>query len=151
MKTSFTAREGLPAVEWPMIDLTSSNGKKNEAVRSEPVTPSMLEMASMIADKIAQRRGSFMPPVLKSVPRRPLRVKSSLPLERFATMKIDKVDFAANVVPRPILLAAEIGSPTEKEKTAHVGSYEKSINPVSGEAIEICALLKPDGRVCQAC
>ncbi|KAM2295253.1 hypothetical protein ACFX1S_035085 [Malus domestica] len=61
LKTSFAAREGPPAAERPVIDMTSSNGKKNEVARSEPVAPAMLRMASAIANRIAQRRGLVMP------------------------------------------------------------------------------------------
>ncbi|KAM2239454.1 hypothetical protein ACFXTI_009007 [Malus domestica] len=53
MKTSSVAREGLPAIERPVIGLTSSIGKKNEAVRSEPVMPAMPKMGSTIVDRIA--------------------------------------------------------------------------------------------------
>ena len=45
-----------------MIDLTSSNGKRNEAARSEHVTMAMSRMACTIADRIAQCKGLFMPP-----------------------------------------------------------------------------------------
>ena len=54
-----------------MIDMTSSNGKRNEAARSEHMAPAMSRMACTIADRIAQRKGHFMPPVPNSVPRRP--------------------------------------------------------------------------------
>ena len=53
LKTSSTTREGPPTVEKPVINITSSNGKKNEAARSEPVAPTMLRMANSIADNIA--------------------------------------------------------------------------------------------------
>ena len=59
-------------------------------------------------------------------------------------MKSNKVDFAAKVAPMHIPLAAEIGSPAEKEKTAYMGSCEKSTKLVSREAAEICVLLKPN-------
>ncbi|KAM1620229.1 hypothetical protein ACFXTN_017227 [Malus domestica] len=61
-----------------------------------------------------------------------------------ATMKSDKVDSATKVAPKPILLAAKIDSLAEKKETARMGSYEKSIMPASGEAVEICVFLKPD-------
>ena len=48
------------AAERPMIDLTSSNGKKNEVARSERVMSAMLKMASTIVDKIAHRRGKVL-------------------------------------------------------------------------------------------
>ncbi|KAM1764363.1 hypothetical protein ACFX11_003624 [Malus domestica] len=144
MKISSVAHKGPPAAERPVIDLTSSNGKKNKAARSEHVGPSMSRMASTIADRITQRRGPIMPLVLKSVPIRPLGAKSGSPLERLAIMKSDKVDSTTKVVPRPTPLATKTDSPTGKEKTARVGSCEKSIKPASGEAAEICTLLKPE-------
>ncbi|KAM1801359.1 hypothetical protein ACFX11_032978 [Malus domestica] len=127
-----------------MIDLTSSKGKKDEAAKSEPMTHAMPKVTSTIADRIAQHKGSIVPPMSKYVPKRSLRAKSSSPSMRLATMKNDKVDFAAKVVPRLIPFAAEIGSLAEKEETTRLGSYEKSTKYVFGEAAEICALLKPD-------
>ncbi|KAM2890902.1 hypothetical protein COP2_009266 [Malus domestica] len=59
-------------------------------------------------------------------------------------MKSDKVDSAAKVVLRPTPSATETDSPVGKEEIAHVGNCEKSIKPASGEAAEICVLLKPD-------
>ncbi|KAM1331140.1 hypothetical protein ACFX14_043775 [Malus domestica] len=101
-------------------------------------------MASTIADRIAQRKGSVMPLGSKFVPRCLLGVKSSSPLERLATMNSDKVDSTAKVALRPTHFAAETDSLARKEETAHVGSYEKSIKPASGEAAEICVLWKLD-------
>ncbi|KAM2993193.1 hypothetical protein FF2_045323 [Malus domestica] len=72
--------------------MTSSNGKKNKAARSEHVASSMLRMASTIVDKIAQRKGFIMP-------------------LRLAIMKSGKVDSAAKVAPKPALFAAEIDLP----------------------------------------
>ncbi|KAM1097891.1 hypothetical protein ACFX19_015490 [Malus domestica] len=118
-------------------------GRKNEAARSEPVAPAMLRMASMIVDTIAQRKGPVMPPVPKSVPRCLLGAKSGSLLERLATMNSDKVDFAAKVSPRPTPFATET-DPARKEETTRVGSCEKSTKPASGEAAEICVLLKLD-------
>ena len=80
LKTSSAAHEGLLATERYMIDMTSSNGKKCKAARSEHVASSMLRMASTIMDKIAQRKGFIMPPVPKSVPERSLGAKSGSPL-----------------------------------------------------------------------
>ena len=144
LKTSSAAHEGPLATERYVIDMTSSNGKKNKAARSEHVASSMLRMASTIVDKIAQRKGFIMPPVPKSVPRRLLGAKSGSPLERLAIMKSDKVDSAAEVALRPIPYAAETNSPAGNEETARVGSCEKSTKPASGEAAEIYVLLKPD-------
>ncbi|KAB2635293.1 hypothetical protein D8674_025827 [Pyrus ussuriensis x Pyrus communis] len=114
LKTSSIAREGPPVIERSVIDMTSSNGKKNKAARSEPVAPAMLRMANSIVDK------------------------------RLAIMKSDKVDFAAKVALRPTPSAAETDSPVGKEETTHVGSFEKSIKPASRKAAEICVFLKPD-------
>ncbi|KAM1980516.1 hypothetical protein ACFX15_037117 [Malus domestica] len=74
LKTSSTARDGLPAAE---------------------------RIASTIADRIAHRRGFVVPPMPKFVPRRSLGVKSGSPLERLAVMKSDKVDSTAKVALRP--------------------------------------------------
>ncbi|KAM1845079.1 hypothetical protein ACFX13_019413 [Malus domestica] len=135
MKTSSAAREGPFAVKRYVIDLTSSNGKKSEAIKSEPMMSAMPKMASTITDRIAQHRGSVMSQVSNFISRRALGAKCGSPLERLATMKNDKVDFIAKVAPRPIPFAAEIGSPTEKEEIACVGICEKSTKPVSGEAV----------------
>ncbi|KAM2335892.1 hypothetical protein ACFXTH_013261 [Malus domestica] len=61
LKTFPTAHEGPPAIEKHVIDLTSSNGKKNEGARSEPMTSTMPKIGSTIADRIVQRRGYVMP------------------------------------------------------------------------------------------
>ncbi|KAM1489389.1 hypothetical protein ACFXTO_032660 [Malus domestica] len=116
-KTSSAAREGLLVADKFVIDLTSSKGKKYEKFHRAP-------NAEIYAKTF-------------------VGAKSSSPLEKHANMKSDKVDSAARVAPKPTPLAIEIDSPTEKEETAHVGSYEKSTMLVSGEAAEIYALLKP--------
>ncbi|KAM1396579.1 hypothetical protein ACFX2I_014257 [Malus domestica] len=141
LKTFSIDHEGMSTTERLVIDLTSSKRKKDEAARLEPVTPTMLKVASTIADKIAQHRGSIVPRVPKSVPRLPLRAKFGSPLERLATMKSDKVDSTAKVVPRPIHHAVENGLPAEKDEAARVGSCQKSTKPVS-TSVEICTLLK---------
>ncbi|KAM2067189.1 hypothetical protein ACFX1T_043550 [Malus domestica] len=96
-----------------MIDMTSSNEKKNKATRSEPVVHAMSKMASTIADKIAQRRGFVMPSVLKSVLRRLLGAKFGSPLEMLAIIKSDKVDSAAKLrqgpLPLPLRLICLMG------------------------------------------
>ncbi|KAM1053769.1 hypothetical protein ACFX2I_001182 [Malus domestica] len=144
LKTSSDAREGPPATERPVIDMTSSNGKKKEAAKSEYVASAMSRMANMIDDRIAQRRGFVIPLVPKSILRHPLEAKSGSPLEWLVIMKSDKMDSAAKVAPRPNPPAAETDSPAGKEETARVGSCEKSTKPASGEATEINVLLKPD-------
>ncbi|KAM2344778.1 hypothetical protein ACFXTH_008738 [Malus domestica] len=79
LKTSSAAHEGPLATERYVIDMTSSNGKKNKAARSEHVASSMLRKASTIVDKITQRKSFIMPPVPKSVGRS-LGAKSGSPL-----------------------------------------------------------------------
>ncbi|KAM0996870.1 hypothetical protein ACFX2C_006820 [Malus domestica] len=103
--------EGPPAADRLVINLTSSKGQKYEAVISKLVTPAMQKVTSTIVDKIIQRRGSVVPLVSKSMPKRPLGAKSSSLSERFFIMKSDKVNSAAKVAPRPIPLAAKTGSP----------------------------------------
>ncbi|KAM1425453.1 hypothetical protein TB1_017090 [Malus domestica] len=144
LKTSFTAREGPSVVERPVIDITSSTGKKNEATRSEPVAFAMSRMVGVITDRIAQHRGPVMPLVPKFVPRCSLGAKSGSYLEKLAIMKSDKVDSTAKVVLRPTPSTTEIDSLAGKDETARVGNCEKSTKPASGEAVEICVLLKLD-------
>ncbi|KAM1319454.1 hypothetical protein TB2_004359 [Malus domestica] len=107
LKTSSSACEGPHVTESPVIDMTSSNKKKNEAARSKHVVSAMSRMACMIVDSIAQCRGLVMPLVPKSVPRRPLREKSGSSSEMLAIMKSDKVDSTAKVVLRPTPSTAE--------------------------------------------
>ncbi|KAM1185534.1 hypothetical protein ACFX2G_015136 [Malus domestica] len=144
LKASSIAHEGPHIAKRLVIDLTSSKGKKDEAARFERMTPAMLKIASTIAEKIAQSRGFVVLLVPKSVLRHPLRVKSSAHLERLVTMKCNKVDPDTKVAPMPILLAFKTSLPAEKEETTCVGCCEKSTKPVSGEAVEICDLSKPD-------
>ncbi|KAB2605672.1 hypothetical protein D8674_005389 [Pyrus ussuriensis x Pyrus communis] len=144
LKTSSVTSEGPPAVEKLVIDMTSSNGKKNEAAKSEPVASAMSRMANSIVDNIAHCRGLVIPLVPRSMPRRPLGAKFGSHSKRLAIMKSDKVGSAAEVALRPTFSAAETDSPIGKEETARVGSREKSTKPTSREAIEICVLLKPD-------
>ncbi|KAB2632286.1 hypothetical protein D8674_028533 [Pyrus ussuriensis x Pyrus communis] len=81
LKISSAAREGSPAALRLVINLTSSKGEKDEATGFVP-----------IADRIAQRKSSTVPPVLKFVQKRLSRVKPGSPLERLATMKSNKVN-----------------------------------------------------------
>ncbi|KAM2026777.1 hypothetical protein ACFX1T_019165 [Malus domestica] len=53
LNTSSTTSKGPPTVERPVIDMNSSNGKKNKAVKSVSMAPAMSRMASTIADRIA--------------------------------------------------------------------------------------------------
>ena len=115
-----------------MIDLTFSKGKKSEAARSKPVASAMQKITSTIADRIAQCRGYVVPSLSMSVPMHPLGAKSSSPLEGLATMKSDKLDSAAKVVPMPIPLDVETSLPAKKEKTIYVGSCEKSTKLIYG-------------------
>ena len=59
-------------------------------------------------------------------------------------MKSDNVDSAAKVVQGLPPSAAEIDWPARNEETALVGTCKKSIKFTSGDAADICALLKPD-------
>ena len=118
LKTLSAACEGPPAAERSVIDMTSSNRKRNEAARSEHVTLAMSRMACTIADRIAQRKGPFMPPVPKYVLRRPLRAKVGSPMEKPAIIKSNNMDYVVKVAPRPISSTIETD--------------------------EICVLLKPD-------
>ncbi|KAM1631878.1 hypothetical protein ACFX2K_019839 [Malus domestica] len=144
LKTSSTACEGPPATESHVIDMTSSNGKKNKAAGSEHVAPTMSRMAYTIIDSIPQRKGYIMPLVPKSVPRHSLGTKSGSSLEMLVIMKSNKVDSAAKVALRPTPLDAETDSPAGKKETACMGNCEKSTKPAYGKAAEICVLLKPD-------
>ncbi|KAM1680975.1 hypothetical protein ACFX2K_038586 [Malus domestica] len=94
-KTSSIAREGPPAVEKLVINLTSSNRKKTKVARSESMAPAMSKMASTISDRIAQHKGFVMSKVSK-----------------LTIMKSDKVDSAAKVAPRSTPLTAKTDSPT---------------------------------------
>ncbi|KAM1241592.1 hypothetical protein ACFX2J_046776 [Malus domestica] len=143
-KTYAAVHEGSSATPRLVIDLTSSKGKKDEATRSVLVMSAIPKVASSIAYRIHQRRSSVVPSVPKFMPKCLSGVKSGPLLERLATMKSNKVDSAAKMVPKPTHLATETNSPTEKNETTHLGSCEKSTKPVSGEAAEICAVLKPD-------
>ncbi|KAB2600330.1 hypothetical protein D8674_010601 [Pyrus ussuriensis x Pyrus communis] len=123
VKNKLVALESSLAADRLVIYLTSSKRKKDEVARSKSLTSAMPKIASTIDDRIAQHRGFIMTPVSKSVPRCPLRAKSSSSLERLTIMKSDKVDPTTKVEPRPTPLASETSSPTEKEETAHVSSY----------------------------
>ncbi|KAM1888033.1 hypothetical protein ACFX13_046204 [Malus domestica] len=144
LKNSSTTCEGLPAAERFVIDMTYSNGKRNEAARSEHVALAMSRMACTIANKIAQCKRPFMPLMPKSVPRRPLRAKSGSHLEKLAIIKSNEMDSIAKVAPRPTSSATKTDSPAGKEEAACKCSCEKSTKPASKEADEICVLLKLD-------
>ncbi|KAM1630471.1 hypothetical protein EV2_018930 [Malus domestica] len=64
-KTSSTARECPLAADRLTINLAFFKGKKDKTARSEPVTIAMPKVASTIADRIAQRKGSVVPPSAK--------------------------------------------------------------------------------------
>ena len=53
LKPSSAACEGPPAAEKSVIDMTSSNGKRNKAARFEYVALAMSRMACTIADRVA--------------------------------------------------------------------------------------------------
>ena len=135
LKTSSATREGPYTAEGLVIDMTSFNGKKNKAARSEPMAPAMSRMASTIADEIAQRRGPVMPRVPKYVPRRPLGARSGSPLERLAIMKSDKVDSAAKVAPRPTLPAAETDSPARRRRLLEWATVRNPLSLLLGRLL----------------
>ena len=85
-----------------------------------------------------------MPPVPKSVPRRPLRAMSGSYLEKLAIIKSNGMDSVAKVAPKPTSSATKTDSPAGKEETLCAGSCEKSTEPASREVDEICVLLEPD-------
>ena len=143
-KTSCAAREDSPAAPKLVIDLTSSRNKKKETVGSVPVTPAVLRTSSSIADRIAQRRSSSVPPVLKFMPKHSLGVKSDSPLGRLSTMKSGKTPSPAKVAPKLVHSAVETKLLAEKKETACTSGRYKSAKSSSREAAEICALLKPD-------
>ncbi|KAM1578594.1 hypothetical protein ACFX1Z_040131 [Malus domestica] len=144
LKISFAACEGSSTVPKLVINLTSSKGEKDEVARSMLVAPTIPKFASSIAERIAQRRSSSMSSVSKFVPNHSSRAKSGSPLERLATIKINKVPLPAKVVPKSVPSAAEVNSSTKKKETACADSREKSTKSVFGEATKICSLLKPD-------
>ncbi|KAM1309877.1 hypothetical protein ACFX2H_006508 [Malus domestica] len=99
-------------------------------------------MACTITDSIAQCRGLVIPLMPKSGPRRSLGAKFDSHSERLAIMKSNKVDSVTKMVLRPTPSTAETDSSVGKEEATRVGNCEKSIKPASGEATEICVLLK---------
>ena len=123
------------------MDMTSSNGK-NEAARSEHVASAMPRMACTIAGRIAQCKGPFMPPVSKSVPRRPLKAKCGSHLEKLAIIKSNEMNYVAKVAPRPTSSATKTDSPAGKERLLAWAAVRKSTKPASREADEICVLLE---------
>ncbi|KAB2608578.1 paramyosin-like [Pyrus ussuriensis x Pyrus communis] len=60
LKTFSTACEGPPNTDKLVITLISSNEKKDEAARSELMTPVMLKVVRTIVDRIDQRRAESM-------------------------------------------------------------------------------------------
>lgn len=101
-------------------------------------------MATTIAERIAQRKGSMVPLMSRFVSKHPFGAKSGLAFEKLATMKSGNVDSAAKVALGPVHPTYMTDSFVEKEKSTHVDSYEKSTKSVYEEFPEICALLKVD-------
>ncbi|KAM1058291.1 hypothetical protein ACFX2A_032138 [Malus domestica] len=143
-KTASVAHEGSSTAPKFVIDLTSSKNEKERFAGSIPVVPAVSKATSLIADRIAQRRSSSVPLVPKFVSKRLSRAKSGSPLERFTTMKSDKVSLSTKVAPKPASSAAVTNSSAEKKEIAHAGRLEESTKTVSGEVAKIWALLKPD-------
>ncbi|KAM1192772.1 hypothetical protein ACFX2G_013321 [Malus domestica] len=82
------------------------------------MTPAVSKVASSIADRIAQQ------------------AKSGSSLERLTTMKSDKVDSAAKVVPKPIPQAAEIDSSAEKKELVWI-AVENPPNLFRGKLLRV--------------
>ncbi|KAM0971822.1 hypothetical protein EV1_019412 [Malus domestica] len=60
LKTSSAAHEGLPATDRLVINLISSNGRKNEVTRSEPMTHAMPKSDKVdFAAKVVPRHVPF--------------------------------------------------------------------------------------------
>ncbi|KAM1639195.1 hypothetical protein ACFXTN_008513 [Malus domestica] len=142
-KTFSAAREDLPTTPKLVIDLTSPKGENDELTRSVPVTFVVVNVASSIAGRIAQHISSYVPLVLKFMPKHPFGAKSGSPLKRLAIMKSDNMSLPAKVVPKPISSAVETDSSTEKNETVRADNCEKSTKSISKEAAEICAILRP--------
>ena len=117
LKTISAACEGPPATEKSMIDMTSSNGKRNEAARYAPSAE--VYTKTSVESQVCSH------------------------LEKLAIIKSNEMDYVAKVAPRPTSSTTETDSPAGKEETACVGSCEKSTKRASGEADEICVLLRP--------
>ncbi|KAM1945663.1 hypothetical protein ACFX13_000624 [Malus domestica] len=143
-KISSAAREGLPTAPRLVIDLVCSKSEKDKAARSASVMHVIPKVVSLIADRNVQRRSSDVPLVLKFMLKCLSRAKSGSLLERLTTMKNNKMDSAAKVVPKLTPLAVGTDSLAERRETARVGSCEKYTKPISMEVVEICVLLKPD-------
>ncbi|KAB2600204.1 hypothetical protein D8674_010475 [Pyrus ussuriensis x Pyrus communis] len=103
-KRSSLSTQEMLAKKKHVIDLTFSKGKNDRVARSKLVMPAMPKVTSTIANRIAQHRGFIVPSLRKFMPRRPLGAKFGSPMERLATMKSDKVDSVAKVVPKPLFL-----------------------------------------------
>ncbi|KAM2356211.1 hypothetical protein ACFX1X_010706 [Malus domestica] len=143
-KIASAAREGSSTVLNIVIDLTSSKGEKERTAIFMPVTPIAPKAATSIAERITQRRSSFVPPMPKFVPKRSSRAKSGSPLERLAIMKSDKVPLPTKVVPKPASSVAASNSSADKKETACSCRLEESTKAVSWEVAKICTLLKPN-------
>ncbi|KAM2984017.1 hypothetical protein FF2_009877 [Malus domestica] len=144
LKTASAAHEGSSTVPKFVIDLTSSKGENERTARFVPITPIAPKAASSIAERIAHRRSSSVPPVPKFAPKLSSGAKSGSSLERLAIMKSDKVPLPAKVTSKPVSSAAATNSSADKKETARSGRLEESTKTVSGEVAEICVILKPD-------
>ncbi|KAM2692735.1 hypothetical protein EV2_006994 [Malus domestica] len=85
LKTSIAVLKDSSAAPKLVIDLNSFKGKKDENTRYIRITSAIPKATSSIADRIAQRRSSSVPLMLKFVPKRPPGAKFGSPLERLAT------------------------------------------------------------------
>ncbi|KAM2576027.1 hypothetical protein TB2_007779 [Malus domestica] len=105
-KITSAAREGSSTAPKFVIDLTSSKNEKERFAGSVLVVLAVSKATSSITDRITQRRSSSVHSVLEFVSKRPSEAKSSLPLEKLAIIKSDKVSLSAKVVPKLIPYAA---------------------------------------------
>ncbi|KAM1763380.1 hypothetical protein ACFX11_002724 [Malus domestica] len=119
--TSSAAHGSSPVAEKLVIDLTSPK-RVNKTVEPEPMKSATPKVTTYIIERLAQRKGSVVPPVSGFVSKCPSGAKSELAFERLASMKSENVDSAAKVAPGPTHHSVVIDSSIEKGKSARTGS-----------------------------
>ena len=92
----------------------------------KPVAP---KVATIVVERVVQRKGSAVPLVSRFISKRASRATSGSTSERLVAMKSEKVDSTAKVASGP---------------TSYVGSCEKSTESGSDEFPKIYVLLKAD-------
>ncbi|KAM2072069.1 hypothetical protein ACFX1T_040426 [Malus domestica] len=110
--TSSAARESSSATEKLVIDITSPKGVK-KTVKPKPMKPGAPKATVSIAERLAQRKGSTVPPVSGFVSKHPSGAKFESTSERLVAMKSGKVDSVAKVAPGPIPYSVVIDSSAE--------------------------------------